>query len=190
MSINEEKIELRMKIRSALAAFPQEYIDLSNERIAENVIKSDAFKNAKRIFAYCSVDREVSTEKIITEALRSGKTVALPVSLAKSQMIFREIKSLDGLKIGRYGIPEPDDSCPELICTEEDLALVPALCCDRKLNRLGNGAGYYDRWLRKYKPFSICLCREALMQDVLPTDEFDYKISAYANENEIKTEVI
>ena len=186
MSINEEKIELRMKIRKELAAFPQEYIDFSNERIAETVIRSESFQNAKRIFAYCSVDREVSTEKIISEALKLGKTVALPVSLAKSQMIFREIKSLDGLRVGRYGIPEPTEDCPELICTEFDLALVPALCCDRQFNRLGNGAGYYDRWLRRYKPFSICLCREEFMQDSIPTDEFDFKVSAYANE--IKTE--
>ena len=190
MSINEEKIELRMKIRSELASATREYIEQSNGRIAEMVINSEVFKNAKRIFAYCSVDREVSTEKIINEALRLGKTVALPVSLAKSRMLFREIKSLDGLKTGRYGIPEPDDSCPEMFCTEEDLALVPALCCDRRFNRLGNGAGYYDRWLRANKPFSICLCREMLMQDIVPTDEYDFKVSAYANENEIKTEAI
>lgn len=188
MSINEEKIELRMKIRKELSELPQSYIDESNEKIADNVIGSDAFKNAKRVFAYCSVDREVSTEKIILEALEQGKTVALPVSLVKSQMLFREIKSLDGLIIGRYGIPEPSDDCPEVFCTENDLALVPALCCDRKFNRLGNGAGYYDRWLRANRPYSICLCRQLLMQEEVPTDEYDLKVNAYANENEIKTE--
>lgn len=177
-----------MKIRKELSELPQSYIDESNERIAEIVIGSEAFKNAERIFAYCSVDREVATEKIILEALRQGKTVALPVSLVKSKMLFREIKSLEGLKIGRYGIPEPTDDCPELFCTENDLALVPALCCDRSFNRLGNGAGYYDRWLRANRPFSVCLCREMLMQDKVPTDEYDFRVCAYANENEIKTE--
>lgn len=186
MSINEEKIKLRMKIRSELASFSQEMITQSDALIAETVINSEAFKNAKRIFAYFAVDREVGTERIITEALRLGKTVALPVSLAKSRMIFRKIKSLEGLKTGRYGIPEPDETCPELSCTENDLAIVPALCCDRSFDRLGNGAGYYDRWLRKNKPFSICLCRERLMRDSVPTDGFDYKVSAYANESEIK----
>lgn len=185
MSINEEKIELRMKIRKKLSELPQEFIDKSNERVAEVVINSEIFKNAERIFAYFSVDREVSTEKIINEALKQGKTVALPVSLVKSKMVFREIKSLEGLQIGRYGIPEPADDFPELVCTENDLALVPALCCDRSFNRLGNGAGYYDRWLRANEPFSICLCREELMQDKVPTDEYDFKVCAYANENEI-----
>lgn len=186
MSINEEKINLRMKIREELAGLPQETLDKSDELITETVINSEAFKKAGRIFAYFAVDREVGTERIITEALRLGKTVALPVSLAKSQMLFREIKSLEGLRIGRYGIPEPDETCPELSCTENDLAIVPALCCDRSFDRLGNGAGYYDRWLRVNKPFSICLCRESLMRDSVPTDEFDYKVSAYANESEIK----
>lgn len=188
MSINDEKIELRVKIRQLLEELPQDYIDLSDERIAENVINSEAFKSAKRIFAYYSVDREVGTEKIILEALRQGKEVALPVSLAKSRMVFREVKNLDLLKVGRYGIPEPDDNCPELECGEADLALVPALCCDREFNRLGNGAGYYDRWLRANRPYSICLCRAQLMQDKVPTDEFDFKVDAYVNENEMKTE--
>lgn len=190
MSINDEKIELRMKIREELQELPQDYIDMSDECIAENVINSEAFKNAERIFAYCSVDREVRTDRIILEALRQGKTVALPVSLVKSRMVFREIKSLDGLVVGRYGIPEPDESCPEILCCEDDLALVPALCCDRYFNRLGNGAGYYDRWLRANRPYSICLCRAKLMQDRVPTDEFDFKVNAYANENEIKTEAV
>ncbi len=190
MSINDEKIELRMKIRRELEELPQSYFDLSDERIADNVINSEAFKNAERIFAYCAVDREVKTEKIILEALRQGKTVALPVSLIKSQMLFREIKSLDGLKVGRYGIPEPTDDCPEITAGEGDLALVPALCCDRSFNRLGNGAGYYDRWLRANRPYSICLCRAELLQDEVPTDEYDYKVCAYADENEIKTEVL
>ena len=190
MSINDEKIELRMKIRRELEELPQSYIDLSDEKIADIVINSEAFKNAERVFAYCSVDREVKTEKIILEALRQGKTVALPQSLIKSQMIFREIKSLDGLKVGRYGIPEPTDDCPELTAGETDLALVPALCCDRSFNRLGNGAGYYDRWLRVNRPYSICLCRSELLQEKVPTDEYDYKVCAYADENEIKTEAL
>ena len=190
MSINEEKIELRMKIRNELQELSQSYIDTSDEKISENVINSEAFKNANRIFAYCSVDREVKTGKIILEALRQGKTVALPVSLVKSRMIFREIKSLDGLKVGRYGIPEPAEDCPEIECGENDLALVPALCCDKNFNRLGNGAGYYDRWLRANRPYSICLCRAKLMQDIVPTDEYDFKVDAYANENEIKTEAL
>lgn len=188
MSINDEKIELRIKIRRELEELPQSYIDLSDEQIADVVINSEAFKNAKRIFAYCSVDREVKTEKIINEALRLGKTVALPVSLIKSKMVFREVKSLDGLKVGRYGIPEPQDDCPEITAGENDLVLVPALCCDKGFNRLGNGAGYYDRWLRECRPYSMCLCRAALLQDAVPTDEYDFKVCAYANENEIKTE--
>ena len=46
----------------------------------------------------------------------------------------------------RYGIPEPRcDAAALLSATQIDLVLVPLLGFDRRGNRLGAGAGYYDR---------------------------------------------
>ena len=173
MSINDEKIELRVKIRQLLEELPQDYIDLSDERIAENVINSEAFKSAKRIFAYYSVDREVGTEKIILEALRQGKEVALPVSLAKSRMVFREVKNLDLLKVGRYGIPEPDRNAPLVDITQIDLAVIPCVSCSHDGKRLGHGGGYYDRFLERYSGKAVMLCYEELTEENIPLEEHD-----------------
>ncbi len=49
---------------------------------------------------------------------------------------------------GRFGIHEPADSEAELVPTA---LLVPLLAFDRRGNRLGYGAGYYDAALRNLR---------------------------------------
>jgi 5-formyltetrahydrofolate cyclo-ligase len=49
------------------------------------------------------------------------------------------------LRHNRYGIPEPDVTQGDLAASELDVVLLPLLGFDRKGNRLGMGAGYYDR---------------------------------------------
>ena len=59
----------------------------------------------------------------------------------------------------------------------KDIIIVPALCCDRYGNRLGHGAGYYDRYLAHSEAFSVCLCRKALIEEKLPTEDTDIAVS-------------
>ena len=176
------KRALRSVIKAKTEEFPQSYIDESNKKIAENFLASAEYKKADRIFAYYSVGREVDTREIILRALADGKTVALPVSLARSKMIFREIRDLDHMKAGIYGIPEPDFTCRHIECTDTDLLIVPALCCDAEGNRLGRGAGYYDRFLDSHNCVSVCLMRSRLMNESVPVDKNDRKVQRVISE--------
>jgi len=56
------------------------------------------------------------------------------------------------LNAGVWGIREPKDDAPEVA---PDILIVPLAAFDRKGNRIGYGAGYYDRTiarLRSMKP--------------------------------------
>lgn len=180
--MNEAKRALRNAVKAKTDEFPQSYIDKSNESIRDKFLGSPMYADAKRIFAYYSVGREVDTVGIIERALSDGKTVALPVSLAGSKMIYREIKDLDHMKPGIYGIPEPDFTCAHIECRDGDLVIVPAMCCDAEGNRLGRGAGYYDRFLDSHNCVSVCLMREKLMHESIPTDDFDRKVQFVISE--------
>ncbi len=177
-----QKAELRKQKGEELASLPEDYIKSSDAKIAEKLFAMPEYAAAKRVFAYYSVGREVSTLEIIERTLLSGKQLALPVCEAKGIMHFVPVNSLNELKAGRYGIPEPDYNGEEVMPTADDIIIVPALCADKSNNRLGHGAGYYDRFLCKTECFSVCLCRAALLEDELPTEPTDFKVSAVITE--------
>jgi 5-formyltetrahydrofolate cyclo-ligase len=53
----------------------------------------------------------------------------------------------DPLKINKYGIPEPISDKK----IDPNILLIPLVGFDNKLNRLGYGGGYYDRYLSKVR---------------------------------------
>ena len=175
--VKQKKALMRAQKKEELRRLEQSYIEKSDAAIAQKLSELPEYKNAKTVFAYYSVGREVSTHALIRAAVQSGRRVALPVCGAGGHMHFRLADDLDGLAPGKFGIPEPvkgDAVTPG----EDDIIIVPALCCDKYNNRLGRGAGYYDRYLAEHPCFSVCLCRARLLENRIPTESTDARVSA------------
>jgi len=66
---------------------------------------------------------------------------------------------------------------------EIDLILVPALCYDRRRFRLGQGGGYYDRYLANYRGRTVGLCRDLVLQDALPREATDLPVGLVLTES-------
>ena len=126
--------------------------------IQTRLIISPEYRAAKAVLVYMARPSEIATSMIIHAALANNKIVALPVCTENSGMIFRQIGDISGLRPGRFGILEPDGSCPEYIADESALCVCPALCCDMRGYRLGFGGGYYDRFLAGFKGCKAALC--------------------------------
>ena len=62
-------------------------------------------------------------------------------------MDFFEWSFNDPLEINKYGIPEPTFKKSLF----PDIFLVPLVAFDNRLNRIGYGGGFYDRYLEKIK---------------------------------------
>lgn len=122
--------------------------------IRERLFALPAWRDAPVICGYISVRGELNTDPILRRAAAEGKTVALPVTVTgadEGRMIFRALPEGDFSRLApaRFGIPEPDGSCPVLAGSDfsRALILVPALAFDGEGYRLGYGGGYYDRFL-------------------------------------------
>ena len=97
----------------------------------------------------------------------------MPLCVAKGVMEARQIRSLENLVPGKYGILEPGPDCPLVAPEALDLALVPCSTGSRSGRRLGYGGGYYDRFLPRTTCPKALLCRGRLVREDIPTEDHD-----------------
>jgi len=129
----------------------EEVLDKSR-RIRENLFSLPEFRCARTIAFYVSKDeaKEVRTQEMILEALKTGKRVVVPFVTGDS-MEFSEISGLSDLSPGTFGIQEPRPEIRRPVPLKEiDLVIVPGVAFDMSGGRIGYGRGFYDRFLRRF----------------------------------------
>ena len=184
-TIDSEKKELRRRVRAQLAALTREELSQSDGALFARFLALPQVEEAKTIFAFWGIPgKEPDTAQLIRELLRRGKTVGLPRMLPDHRMEVRRYDPDKPLVTVSFGISEPGEDCPLLEREEISLALVPAVCYDRRGYRLGFGGGYYDRWLEPFEGFRAGLCRGAVLQDRVPTERHDAKVDMLLTETE------
>ena len=81
-----------------------------------------------------------------------------------------------------YGIPEP----LQVKKVIPDIILVPIVAFDSKLNRLGYGGGYYDRYIKKFsnkkKLFKVGIAHSCQKTIRVPTNNYDKKLDIIITE--------
>lgn len=150
--------------------------------LLEEFLALPQVKAARTLLLFFGVGREPDTTGVIDALLAAGKTVALPKCLPNRQMEARQITDRAQLVPDAYGIPAPADTCPPIAREDLDVILVPNLCCDRAGYRLGQGGGYYDRYLADYRGFTVALCPADRLQERVPRDAFDRPVSLVLSE--------
>ena len=120
--------------------------------ISKRLFGMDEFKKSKVVFCFLSTFFEVQTEKIIRESLRLGKQVLVPLlDSEEGNLQASRIPSLDiDFMIGKYGIKQPTLKSRDIVaCSNIDFVVVPGLAFDNIGNRIGYGAGFYDKFFKK-----------------------------------------
>ena len=88
------------------------------------------------------------------------------------------------LVINKYGIPEPVSNK----IVYPDILLVPLVAFDKKLNRIGYGGGFYDRYLKRLKKIKkiITIGLAYSFQEVkkIPINDYDIKLDFIITEKE------
>ncbi|CAN5748217.1 5-formyltetrahydrofolate cyclo-ligase [soil metagenome] len=107
-------------------------------------LSSRLFLESKVIGLYYPILNEVQTFQIISQAILNLKTVCLP-TIVNEQIVFFKYDPSDRLRIGKYGIKEPEP-ISENMNHYLDIVITPGVVFDITGNRIGYGKGYYDRF--------------------------------------------
>ncbi len=176
------KVELRKKYLEIRKNIINK--DKKSEIIFNALINSDEYKKSHVIALYYSLKSEVNTLKLIEYSLKNNKIVLLP-RVIDDYMIFYQIASLNNLNKSNFGIMEVSNG---IIFDKNniDLIVVPGVCFDKYLNRIGFGKGYYDKYLSNSNIYSIGICfQEQISDEMIITDKTDIKLKKIITDKNI-----
>jgi len=185
-TIQEQKAELRRKIRGIVGACPPEELAQSDRALFAKFLVVPQVKRAATLLLFWGMEGfEPDTMQLVSVLTQMGKRVCLPRMIQERGMLALQYVPGDPYDMAGMGIREPARSCPEVKKKEIELVLVPAMCYDTKGYRLGFGGGYYDRWLSDYAGNTVGLCKEKVLQRVLPTAHHDRPVELVLTEQAI-----
>jgi 5-formyltetrahydrofolate cyclo-ligase len=146
-------------------------------------VVAQAFDNAEIVAVYLPIGTEMGTAPIIDALDGLGIQIALPhVTSRTSKLRFLAWRPGQTLAAGPFGLRQPVDQAAALI---PDVILTPLLGFDRNGNRIGYGAGHYDRAFAHYpqaRRVGIGWSFQQVPQ--IPVDTWDMPLHAIATERE------
>jgi 5-formyltetrahydrofolate cyclo-ligase len=139
------------------------------------------------VSGFMPLKSEINPLPLMRKLADAGVQLALPVVASRGQpLIMRAWSVGDELTAGVWGIREPT---PEAPAVEPDILLVPLLAFDRRGNRIGYGAGYYDMTitaLRAWKPVVAAGIAYAAQEvDTVPITPRDARLDLVLTEREV-----
>ncbi|MFW5839629.1 MAG: 5-formyltetrahydrofolate cyclo-ligase, partial [Planctomycetota bacterium] len=158
-----------------------------SQKIAGQVAELEEFRAADPIFLYVAIGQEVETLPIAEAALAAGKTILAPrVDWQRREMDAVACESIaEGLARGRYGLLEPAEG--EIVAPEKiELILVPGLAFDRRGRRLGQGGGFYDRFLAQTgcRAWRVGVAFSMQLAEQIPAEPHDQGLDLLITETE------
>ena len=141
-----------------------------------NLLKKITIINKKIIGGYYPVNNEIDDLEILKKFEKIKIKISLPIIKKNFKINFIQCSVNDPFVINKYGIPEPSDGK----IVYPDILLVPLVAFDRKLNRLGYGAGFYDRIIqflkKKRNIITIGLAFDFQEVYLIPASKYDQKL--------------
>ena len=133
------------------------------------------------IGAYWPIKDELDPRFLMQMLERHSFTLALPVVVDRSSaLIFRRWGFGDPLEAGLFNTEQPIADAPEVV---PDALIVPLLAFDEDCNRMGYGAGHYDRTLAAHphiKAFGFAYAAQFV--ENVPTEAHDWPLQGVITE--------
>ena len=172
-----EKPALRAKLRADRDGFAAES--------SSAILAPEAFVEKLRagitVATYCAVGSEADPSQLAAAASAAGCQLALPFVVDRASPIrFLAWQLGERLVDGPFNLRQPDPASPEIT---PDVILTPLVGFDRRLNRLGQGAGHYDRAFARYEAaWRVGVAWSVQEMPAIPADIWDVPLHAIITE--------
>ncbi len=180
----EEKKQLRREVLEKRRAMSQSEVAEKSEVICDTVLKLSELREAEKVCIYMPINNEVDVS-LLTDRLRSlGKVLYIP-KIGGHNMHFYKYEPDTELAPGSFGILEPVDS--EILTADENtLIIMPGAVFTKNRDRIGYGAGYYDRYLKKHpEAKTLAVCYDMQLRDSIPVNANDRRPARLITESAI-----
>jgi 5-formyltetrahydrofolate cyclo-ligase len=139
------------------------------------------FTPGKIVAGYIPIGSEANPAALLAEAQAMGCNLALPYVVSRAApMRFLRWLIGDALEDGPFGLKQPRADSDHV---NPDVLLVPLVAFDRRMFRLGQGAGHYDRALSVLpRAAPIGIAWSVQEADHVPADPWDMPLDAIITE--------
>ena len=180
------KSKIRNKILKTRRNNNNKNIQIKFEKIYKLLKKITNLRN-KIVGGYYPVNYEIDDLDILGRLEKKKIIISLPSIKKNFKMNFIKCSLNAPFVLNQYGIPEPNSGT----VVNPDILLVPLVAFDKNLNRLGYGAGYYDRAIeslrKKKKTITIGLAFDFQELNSIPISSYDQKLDyIVTNKNILK----
>ena len=184
------KAALRSELRARRRELSGDAAITAARRMAEHLAATPRWRNLHSLALYLPNDGEIDSLPLVERAWAAGKAVYLP-RIRASGLDFALWERGVELVANRFGIGEPATAA--VPPAELDLVALPLVGFDGAGNRLGMGAGYYDRALKDRalkdraltdgaRPLLLGLAYQCQQVTDLPADPWDVGLDAVVTE--------
>jgi 5-formyltetrahydrofolate cyclo-ligase len=184
--MQDQKKERRSFYRKLQGSFPEEQFGLWNERLSEPLKEYLHCLPSGVVAVYQARSREADLSAIFP----LNREFCFPRVLSKNgEMEFRLANPMDPkqFEIGSFGILEPKKTLPLVDKREIVACFVPLLAFDAAGRRLGQGMGFYDRFLQGFSGKRIGVAFEwQFSPTALPSEETDQVLDLAITEHGIR----
>ena len=185
MDTPAERRALRREIRRRRRSLNGTERRAAGQALTNRLARTRWFLNSRTIAVYLSNDGEIDLSLLVERAWAMGKRTYLP-RLFGPRLWFLPFHARSVLAGNRFSIPEPEEPPRRRIRPLFlDLVLFPLVAFDGRGNRLGMGAGYYDRTFEAVRrrrawpgPKRIGVAYEIQRVDSLSAADWDVPLDA------------
>lgn len=183
--VADEKTAIRARALARRDALDPAYRATASHRIGERILVLAADFPPGPVSVFWPIRSEIETRPLMQWLAARGIAIALPV-VRKPALVFRRWRPGEPLAHAGFGLSEPLDNAPEV---DPSTMLVPLAAFDRACNRIGYGAGFYDRTIarlaRERAPRTIGLAFASQEVDRVPVEAHDRALDGVVTEDRV-----